>query len=73
MHASTVLFPDTETMRKGAQRYTYGLRGTPTTEALEAALDIMEGSAGTILVPSGLAAITVPLLAFLGAGIIYYA
>lgn len=68
VHASTVLFPDTETMRRGAQRYTYGLRGTPTTEALEAALDVMEGSAGTILVPSGLAAITVPLLAFLGAG-----
>lgn len=68
MHASTVLFPDTDTMRRGAQRYTYGLRGTPTTEALEAALDAMEGSAGTVLVPSGLAAITVPLLAFLRAG-----
>ncbi|WP_062226392.1 cystathionine beta-lyase [Aureimonas frigidaquae] len=68
VHASTVLFPDTQTMKKAAQPYTYGLRGTPTTQALEQALDAMEGSAGTILVPSGLAAITVPLLAFLGAG-----
>ena len=46
----------------------YGLRGTPTTTALEAALNDLEGSAGTILVPSGLAAISVPLLAFLSHG-----
>lgn len=68
VHASTVLFPDTETMRRRGQPYTYALRGTPTTEALELALDELEGSAGTILVPSGLAAISIPLLAFLGAG-----
>lgn len=68
VHASTVLFPDMETMRRRGQPYTYALRGTPTTEALEQALDELEGSAGTILVPSGLAAISIPLLAFLGAG-----
>lgn len=68
VHASTVLFPDTETLRRRGQPYTYGLRGTPTTEALEKAIDSLEGSAGTILVPSGLAAVSVPLLAFLGAG-----
>nr|WP_246332935.1 cystathionine beta-lyase [Aureimonas mangrovi] len=68
VHASTVLFPNTDTMRKRAQLYTYGLRGTPTTEALERALDELEGSAGTILVPSGLAAVSVPLLAFLSSG-----
>jgi cystathionine beta-lyase len=55
-------------MRTRAQKYTYGTRGTPTTDALCELIDELEGSAGTVLVPSGLAAITVPLLAFLGAG-----
>lgn len=68
VHASTVLFPDTRTMETHAQRYTYGTRGTPTTDALCEAIDALEGSAGTILVPSGLAAISVPFLAFLSAG-----
>ena len=68
VHASTVLFPDYETMRDRAQPYTYGTRGTPTTDALAHALDELEGSAGTILVPSGLAAISVPMLAFASAG-----
>lgn len=68
VHASTVLFPDSATLEKRAQKYTYGTRGTPTTDALCEALDELEGSAGTILVPSGLAAISVPFLAFLSAG-----
>ncbi|HEV7437907.1 MAG TPA: cystathionine beta-lyase [Pseudorhizobium sp.] len=68
VHASTVLFPDCRTMEKRDQKYTYGTRGTPTTDALCEALDDLEGSAGTILVPSGLAAISVPFLAFLSAG-----
>ncbi len=68
VHASTVLFPDTATMEKRNQRYTYGTRATPTTDALCAAFDELEGSAGTILVPSGLAAISVPFLAYLSAG-----
>lgn len=68
VHASTVLFPDAKTMAKRAQKYTYGTHGTPTTDALATAIDELEGSAGTILVPSGLAAVTVPLLAFLSAG-----
>lgn len=68
VHASTVLFPNAATMEKRAQKYTYGTRGTPTTDALCAAIDELEGSAGTILVPSGLAAVTVPFLAFLSAG-----
>jgi len=68
VHASTVLFPDAATMAGRAQKYTYGTRGTPTTDALAAAIDSLEGSAGTIIVPSGLAAVTVPLLAFLSAG-----
>lgn len=68
VHASTVLFPDARTMAARAQKYTYGTRGTPTTDALCAAIDELEGSAGTVLVPSGLAAVTVPLLAFLAPG-----
>lgn len=68
VHASTVLFPNARAMETRSQPYTYGTRGTPTTDALCRAIDDLEGSAGTILVPSGLAAITVPFLAFLSAG-----
>jgi len=68
VHASTVLFPDAATMVGRSQKYTYGTRATPTTDALGAAIDALEGSAGTIMVPSGLAAVTVPLLAFASAG-----
>ncbi|NUS66841.1 MAG: cystathionine beta-lyase, partial [Ensifer adhaerens] len=68
VHASTVLFPNAKTMETRAQKYTYGTRGTPTTDALCDAINELEGSAGTILVPSGLAAVTVPFLAYLSAG-----
>lgn len=68
VHASTVLFPDAQTMRTRNQPYTYGTRGTPTTDALARAINALEGSKGTIIVPSGLAAVTIPLLAFLSAG-----
>ena len=68
VRASTVLFPDAATMATENQKYTYGTHGTPTTDALCSAIDELEGSAGTLLVPSGLAAVTVPLLAFLKAG-----
>ena len=68
VHASTVLYPDWETMRDRGQRYTYGTRGTPTTDALAEALNDLEGAAGTVLVPSGLAAISVPMLAFASTG-----
>ncbi|MFC5386333.1 cystathionine beta-lyase [Aquamicrobium segne] len=68
VHASTVLFPNTATLVNRSQKYTYGTRGTPTTDALATAIDELEGSAGTIIVPSGLAAVTVPLLAFAASG-----
>lgn len=68
VHASTVLFPDSATLASRSQKYTYGTRGTPTSDALALAIDELEGSAGTIVVPSGLAAVTVPLLAFAEAG-----
>jgi cystathionine beta-lyase len=68
VHASTVLFPDSATMENRGQPYTYGTRATPTTEALCNAFDELEGSAGTVLVPSGLAAISIPFLAYLSPG-----
>ena len=68
VHASTVLFADARSMAARDQKYTYGTRGTPTSDALAAAIDALEGSAGTVVVPSGLAAVVVPLLAFLSAG-----
>lgn len=68
VHASTVLFRSAEIMANRNQRYTYGTHGTPTTDALSAAMDDLEGSAGTVIVPSGLAAVVLPLLAFLSAG-----
>ena len=68
VRGSTVLYPDAETLRTDNQSYTYGTHGTPTTDALCAALNELEGAAGTILAPSGLAAVTLPLLTFLSAG-----
>ncbi len=71
VHASTVLFSEAKLMgnrHQGTQKYVYGTHGTPTTEALGAAIDAIEGSAGTVAVPSGLAAVVLPLTAYLSAG-----
>src|SRR5208282_2350280 len=65
---STVLYPDVATLKSRNQRFTYGTHGTPTTEALCAAWTDISGAAGTMLVPSGLAAIVVALMTALGAG-----
>ncbi len=48
--------------------YTYGTAGTPTIRSLEAAWTELAGAAGTVLTPSGLAAVTVGLLSCLKAG-----
>jgi len=65
---STVLYPDVETLKKGGQRFTYGRRGTPTMQALASAWTDLSGAAGTMLVPSGTAAIASALMATLSAG-----
>ena len=65
---STVLYPDVATLKNRTQRFTYGTRGTPTTEALCSAWTDLSGAAGTVLVPSGLAAIVVALMTALSAG-----
>ncbi|MGB6965400.1 MAG: cystathionine beta-lyase [Xanthobacteraceae bacterium] len=69
-HASTVLYPNAEDFLAHRARYQYGRRGTPTTEALELALQELEGPqcAGVSLLPSGLAAISAALLAAVHAG-----
>jgi cystathionine beta-lyase len=70
IHASTVLYPNAADMVAHRARYTYGRRGTPTSEALEDALRAIEGPgcAGVALVPSGAAAVSTALLAVVGAG-----
>ena len=65
---STVLFPDVATLSSGNQRFTYGTHGTPTTEALVEAWTAIAGAEGTVLVPTGMAAIASALLAALAAG-----
>jgi cystathionine beta-lyase len=65
---STVLYPDVATLKSRAQRFTYGTHGTPTTEALSSAWTDVTGAAGTVLAPSGLAAIVVALMTALSAG-----
>jgi cysteine-S-conjugate beta-lyase len=49
-------------------RFVYGTHGSPTTEALEKAWTELAGAAGTVLVPSGLAAVTVAFLSCLSSG-----
>ncbi len=65
---STVLFPDVATLSTEDQRYTYGTHGTPTTDALAEAWTAIAGAAGTVLVPTGMAAIALALLSAVGAG-----
>ncbi len=62
-------FPGNPYRREGQPpRYIYGTKGNPTTEALETAWTDLSGAAGTVLTPSGLAAITVALLAVVKSG-----
>jgi cysteine-S-conjugate beta-lyase len=69
-HASTVLYRSAADYVAHRSRYQYGRRGTPTTEALELALQELEGPqcAGVALLPSGLAAISAALLSAVRAG-----
>jgi cystathionine beta-lyase len=65
---STVLYPSYEAIKTRNARYTYGTKGTPTTEALETAWSEISGAAGTVLTPSGLAAVALALMSCLKAG-----
>ena len=70
--ASTILFDNVDELhasKPSLGNYRYGLQGTATHWALSEALTALEpGAAGTALFPSGLAAITTPLLTFLSPG-----
>ena len=70
--ASTVFFADVAAMRardwKTKAGYTYGLHGTPTTFTLEERLATLEGGSDCLLVPSGLAAISLVSFALLRQG-----
>ncbi|HYN57958.1 MAG TPA: PLP-dependent transferase [Rubrivivax sp.] len=70
--ASTVIFPNVAALQardwKEKAGYTYGLHGTPTTFLLEERIATLEGGAHTLLVPSGLAAITLVDMALLKSG-----
>ncbi len=65
---STVLFPDVATLESQQQAFTYGRKGSPSMRALEQALAELEGGHRTVLLPSGLAAVTTAILAFVRAG-----
>jgi cysteine-S-conjugate beta-lyase len=65
--ASTIVFPDLEAFQARSTQfcdgYAYGLYGTMTTRALESKLAELDGGARAIVVPSGMAAITLVSLA----------
>jgi cysteine-S-conjugate beta-lyase len=66
---STVLKPTVKELNARANaRFVYGTHGSPTTEALEKAWTELAGAAGTVLVPSGLAAVTIAFMSCLKAG-----
>lgn len=67
-HGSTVLFPTVTALMDRAQPYVYGRRGTPTSRAVEQAVAMLEGGHDAKMAPSGLAAISIALLAFLKSG-----
>lgn len=71
-HASTVTFPTMAEYEAKPKRpfdgVQYGRTGTPTTFALEDAVTAMYGGHKTVAVSSGLAAISVTMMAFLQAG-----
>jgi cystathionine beta-lyase len=69
-HASTLLYRTAEDYLAQNSQYHYGRRGTPTSEALEKAIQEIEGPAcaAVALLPSGLAAASTALLAALKSG-----
>lgn len=73
MRGSTVLYPSCEDRtalgrKRLEQELIYGVMGSPTHFALEDVIAEIEGGTRAQIVSSGLAAVTTPLLAYLGAG-----
>jgi len=65
---STILFPTLDALESTEPRFDYGRTGNPSSQSVEDAVSDLEGAAGTVLSPSGLAAISVALIAVLRAG-----
>jgi len=65
--ASTIVFDDLEAFEKRAERvydgFSYGLYGTPTSRRLEDHIAQLEGAARALIVPSGMAALTLATMA----------
>ena len=67
-HGSTILSQTVEELTANTKPYVYGRRGTPTSRSAEEAIAQLEGGHACKITPSGLAAISTALLAFLKAG-----
>lgn len=65
---STVTYASAEDCLAQRNRYTYGRRGNPTSEALETLWSELEGAAGTVICPSGASAVTTAILATVKTG-----
>lgn len=70
--ASTVLFPNVAALRnrdwRNEDQYAYGLSGTPTSRRLARKIALLEGGEHCLLLPSGLAAISLAMLSLLQSG-----
>lgn len=70
--ASTVVFDDLEAFEQRVERlydgFSYGLYGTPTSRQLEDHIAVLEGAARALVVPSGMAAITLATMAVCQSG-----
>ena len=68
-HASTIIYPNLDALRgRTPVPYSYGRRATPTTRALENAICTLEGGAGCVLTPSGMAAVATAILSVVKSG-----
>ena len=65
--ASTIVFDDLEAFESRVERlydgFSYGLYGTPTSRQLEDHIALLEGGARALVVPSGMAALTLATMA----------
>lgn len=68
VRGSTVVFETLDALEDAGRRYRYGRQGTPTTQAVADIVTALEEAEGTVLTPSGLAAISMALLSCLKAG-----
>lgn len=70
--ASTVVFDDLESFERRVDRlydgFSYGLYGTPTSRQLEDHIALLEGGCRALVVPSGMAALTLATMAVCKAG-----